>query len=242
MLDLGMGFLLSFIIVTTLFLSRGSNDNLTKTGETKNELIIGWCIIIFSVILGFTIGNFYNRYIDIRNTLVNEVINLQIIYRIFKVLPNSEGVVESIKKYTESVLLDLKCSLQNGYYSQKTEYLYMNMDNTIIKYFNEYNTNSFLTSVISRLSTSQRIKVIDQEIRTGDFYINILWVLFSLILIPLYFAKMPNKKIQFVIEFCLLSIFISGIVLCGYINNPFVETPVTLKLTMYSDFLNELNT
>ena len=240
-MDLIGGFALSFILTSLLYILRTPQEYLSKVGETKTELIIGWCIIVFSIILGFTIVNFYNRYIEIRNILVNEIVNLQIIYRTFDKFDNSEVVLESIRNYVESVLNDLQYSLQNDVYSKKTELLYRKMDNSIISYFNDHRDNTFISTINSRLSTSQRIKVIiDQEIVTGNFYINILWLLFALILIPLYFAKMPNKIIQFIIEFCLLSIFITGIVLCGFINNPFVESPVTLKFTMYSDLLDEM--
>ena len=49
------------------------------------------------------------------------------------------------------------------------------------------------------------------------------------------------NELTFLIEFCLLSMFLTGIYLCTAINNPFVESPVMLKFTMYEDLLAEIN-
>ena len=240
-MDIATGIVLSFLLTLLLFLLRALNldSNITVM---NSELIIGWCVLMFSIILGFAILIFYNRYIEVRNTLVDEVINLQIIYRTFTQLPNSEQVLKNIKNYVESVLTNLKCSLKNGVYSPVTEKLYRKMDLSIIQYFSDNPTSLFISTTMDRLSTCQKIKAIDNEITTGNFYIKVLWFLFIFVLIPLYFDKMPNKVAQTISEFCLLSIFTTGIVLCDNINNPFADTPVALQFTMYSDLLSEINT
>jgi hypothetical protein len=240
-MDLFYYYILSFLIVILLFVLRNNDRNLSQDGKNKTGEIVSWCIIIFGIILGFTIANFYNRYIETREILVNEIVNLQIIYRTFKVLPDNQKVIKSIKNYVKSVINDLQYSLQNNVYSIETSNYYRIMDSNIIEYFNEYKTNPFISTINNRLSTSERIKILSQEVITGNFYILMLWFLFIFILIPLYFLKMPDKFIQLLIEFCLLSMFLTGIYLCTTINNPFIESPIMLKFTMYEDLLDEIN-
>lgn len=229
-MDLACGFLLSFLFVVILFISREYKDN-KSIDDSKIEFIIGWSIILFSLILGFTIGNFYNRYIETRNMLVDEVVNLQIIYRTFKVFPNTDNIIDSIKLYVSSILNNSEDTFNN----------HINMDNKIIEYFNENQSNQFLTTTMNRLSSSEKIKTIKNEILNGQFFINILWFLLALIVIPFYFLKTSNKINQSVIELFLFTILITGIVLCEYINNPFIDSPIKIKFDSYYDLLNEIN-
>ena len=103
-------FIISMMIVLLLLVLRRNYDGLSPDGTSKTELLVGWCIIVYSIILGFTLNNFYNRYKEIRKTLVNEVTNLQIIYRIMKQLPNSENVIQSIKADVRADLEELRFS------------------------------------------------------------------------------------------------------------------------------------
>lgn len=230
-MDLFSGFCLSFLIVIILYILREINN--TDNKNSKIEFVIGWSIILFSIILGFTIGNFYNRYIETRNMLVDEVANLQIIYSTFKVLPDSENVIDSMKAYLSSILCN-----DSDVESSK---LSLNMNEDIIDYFNKNQENKFLTTIMNRVSPSQKLKMIKNEIKNGQFFINILWFLFTLVIIPFYSLKICNKINQSIIEFFLVVILVTGIILCEYINDPFKETPLKINHDIYADLLNEIN-
>lgn len=214
--------------------------SLTTEGKTITYETVAWCIVVYGIILGFTISNFYNKYILIRETLVTEVTNLEIIFYILKFQPESLEVIYSIRSYVESVIDDLSCSLQNNKYSPKTAAKYDYMNDEIIKYFTNSKSN-LSVGVINRMSTSEKIEVLVKEIDTGNFYVSVLWLLFFVILIPLYFSKMKNRSVQFLLELCLLIIFLTGIYMCTILNNPFIKSPISLDFASYKSFLAQID-
>lgn len=226
------------MVVVLFYNTRPSYEKLTEKGENVTGETIGWCILIFSLILGFTIANFYARYIEIRETFVTEVTNLQIISRFIDKNLGKSALL-SIKEYAKSVLDDLQYSLANKCYSKRTADLYAKMNTNIQEYLNQ--NSNFSTAIVNRMSTSQKIKVLVQEIDVGEFYISSIWLLFIFTLIPLYYSHMKNRKVQLILEFFLILIFSTGIYLCTILNNPLSDTPVKLNLSMYQDLIYEID-
>lgn len=198
---------------------------------------IGWTLIIYGLILAFSINIFYTRYIEIRTIFADEVNNLLLTYRYFKVLPDNEFVLHSIHSYANSVLNDLLPSLQNGEYSEKTNFYYTQMTNTIINYVNDHPTIVFDNNILIRLTTNERIKQIAIEIK-NQYYITIIWLLFLFVLIPMFFISTPNRSLQFLMDSCILIILLTLIYVITILNNPFRESPIQIELTMYQDLLN----
>ena len=224
------------VIITTIRPVRKSLDA-PERGIIQNS--IGWCLVIYGLILGFSINIFYTRYIEIRNTIVTDVTNLQITTKFFKSL-NAMNVVESIERYTESVINDLVPMLKSGKYSEKTAYLYWKMNQEIVTYVRDHPTVVFDNNILIRMSTDEKFKQILNEINISQYYIKILWFLFIFVLIPLFFISSPDKVIQFILDSSLLIILVTCIYLCSILNNPFMESPVSLKLAAYTDLLNEI--
>ena len=230
----------AIFIVSFLMVTRPSKDELSERGDEITSETIGWCILIFSLILGCNIANFYARYIEIRETFVNEVTNLQIISRILNEENDSMDALEGIKDYSSSVLEKLEKSLANGFYSPETAEKYQHMDKEIITFLKNTENKTFVTPIVNRMSTSQKVKVLVQEINVGKFYITILWLLFMLAIIPLYYSIMKNKLVQLILEFCLVIIFLTGLYVCTILNNPLADTPVKLDLNMYEQLKLEV--
>jgi hypothetical protein len=233
--------IIAIMIAIILYLTRFLVPTLSLNDKAITHEIVSWSIIIYGIILGFSISNFYNRYTSIRETLITEVTNLQIIYRIFKTLPDSEEVIESIKVYTINVTKELIISLGREEYLSSTVMLYRDMDNKIINYFNKHPGNPFVNQILSRLSTDQKIKKLVDEIKSGNYYINMLNILLIFIIIPLWFIKLDNSIIQFFMDICLLIIIACALYLLKILNNPFIKRPISFDLNMYSDLLNEIN-
>ena len=106
----------AFIITILLFLFRplvpkiDSNERLIING------IIAWSVTFYALIVAFSITIFYARYISIRDTVVEETTNLRIIYKIFRELPDSENVINSIKNYINNVITTLIPNLREQKY------------------------------------------------------------------------------------------------------------------------------
>jgi hypothetical protein len=239
-------------IILTVILSfiRPLRLNLTKEERNDVNNAVGWVLVIYGLIIAFSLTIFYQRYITIRDTFINQVTNLQITYRIFDTLSNSDDVnivkdsttvIESIRDYLDTIFNDLIPNLQKGKYSKMSENAYKKMDNEIIKFVGNHPTLSYNNALLLRLSTDQVIKRLVDEINVGKYYIKILFFLFIFILIPLWYSSLPEWKTQFLIDLCVLMILLTVLYLCTILNNPFMSSPVSIKLTAYEDLLEEVN-
>lgn len=235
--------LIAIIIAIILYLVRPFVPVLDLNDRTIVVSSISWMAIIYALLLTFSIQNFFNRYITIRDAFVNEGTNIQIIYRIFKLLPESnekDQVIESIKKYSENVINVLIPSLANKKYSTETDIYYNQMDQSILNYINIYGNNIFDNNLLLRLSTSQKIKQLVNEINVGDYYIQFLIIIFILIIIPLSLSKMVNAGIQLVIDLCFLIFVGSTIYLLTILGDPFGDNPIAFKMGLYTELLDEI--
>lgn len=231
--------IIAIIISIILCLIRPIRKDLDPSEKSIITGSIGWCLVIYGLMAGFSINIFYNRYLEIRNTFITEITNLQLTYRYFKTLPNSENVILSMKNYLKSIFIDLLPNLKNKKYSEKSEQLYRDMDNEIIKYLNS-NPNIFVNNILIRMGTDQKIKRLVDEINDGEYYINILIFLFIIILIPLWLTSTVDKYIQFIIDACILIILISALYICIILNNVFDDSPISIKMQGYQDLLDEI--
>ena len=212
--------------------------NQSESGVITNS--VGWCLVIYGLLLGFSITIFYGRYIEIRNFIATEVTNLSLIYNFFKVLPNSEEVVKSIKNYVFSVINEFLPSVKNREYNENTEKLYKIMDQEIIKYIQENPNSPFNNNILIRLSTDNKLKILSNEIKNGDYYIGILIFLFIVIVFLLWCSEIADFIVQFIVDLCLLVILLSSLYFCIILNNVFNESPIAVKMESYNDLLKEI--
>lgn len=235
--------LIAIIIAIFLYLIRPIIPVLNLNDRTIVVSSISWMAIIYALLLTFSIQNFFNRYITIRDAFVNEATNIQIIYRIFKLFPESiekDEVIENIKKYSENVVNVLIPALSEKKYSKDTEIYYNQMNQSILSYINRYENNTFDNNLLSRLSTSQKIKQLVNEIKVGDYYIQFLIIIFILIIIPLSLSKMENAIIQLVIDLSFLIFVGCTIYLLTILGDPFGDNPIAFKMGLYKELLDEI--
>ena len=62
--------------------------------------------VVFALLLAFTISGFNERYSQLRDIIISEVTQLQLIYRMVKGQPGSDIIVDNMKFYLESVIND----------------------------------------------------------------------------------------------------------------------------------------
>ena len=233
-------FYLLLALILSILLSQSRFKELSPTIDTIISTNVSWCIVIYAIILGFSISNFYNKYILIRDTFVKEATNIKLTYQIFKSLPSSierDNVLESVEKYVISVKTTLIKSLSNYEYDKLTNDLYHNMNTQIINYINTYPNGVFNNNILLRMSTSDYIKQITNEMNANKYYITLLWFLLIFVIFPLWLINLKNKLLQFTLDFCLLVILISCIYLCDVLSNPFVNSPVSINLKIFDDLL-----
>lgn len=232
---------LLFALILSLILSQTRFSELSPTLGTIISTNVAWCIVIYGIILGFSISNFYNKYILVRDTFVKEATNIKLTYQIFKQLPSSEerdNVLKSIEKYVISVKTTLVKSLANYEYDKTTNALYNQMNKEIINYVNTYPSNVFNNNILLRLSTSDYIKQITNEMNSSKYYITLLWFLLIFVIFPLWLIVLKSKLLQFTLDFSLLVILLSCIYLCDVLSNPFVNSPISIKLQIFNDLLD----
>ena len=111
------------------------------------------------------------------------------------------------------------------------------MNKEIIKYVNTEN-NNFNNNILFRLGTDDYVKQLVEQMKTGKYFILILWFLLFFILISITFLNILTLYVQFILDLCLIIMFLSSIYLCECLNNPFVKTPLSLNLDIYDDLLN----
>lgn len=229
----------AFVIACILIIIRRLQIN-TSLEKGVVEACVGWIIVTYGLILGFTISNFYNRYIEIRNIFIDETTNLRLTYNYFKDLPNNTEVILSIRKYVKSVQTYLGPSLANYEYSEECDINYQEMNTSITNYISKYPDNPYRLSILNRMSTDDHIKALTTEMKSGLYYIQILSFLIIFIIIPLYLINIESIVVQAFIDFCLFSIIFTGLYICTILNNPFKQSPITIQFLLYSDLLDSM--
>ena len=221
------------------------------TPKVNDDLaIISWFIIIYGLLLGFSINNFYNRLIVMRDTFINEVTNLEKIFEVFKNENKDETEIEKIKReeaiksiflYIENVSTVLKKNLEHRKYPLSTEKLHLEMNSAITAYLQTGSISSINNTLFNGLTTDIKIKKLVAEMNSGDFYINIILFLLFIITIPLMFYKMNIFWIQIILYSCLLIIVLTLIYVLTLLNNPFtLDNNFGINLNMYSDLLHKI--
>lgn len=234
MLILGTYIIIAIVISALMVFTR---HYFSVTNVANHDTIlfgVSWIIATFSLLLAFTISNFYNRYVTTRDDLINEASNLEIIYELLTKIPNSETPREAIKKYLLKII-----SLENFKTQGHQEYYSMRLK--IVNFLNDQITiHPFTNDILSRLSSDNHLEGLIREIKSGSYYINIICLLLVLVIIPLWFIYV-DKYLQLFLVTCLMTMFLIIIYLMEILNDPFGKSPLQIKFESYRDVLNRIN-
>jgi len=229
------------LIITLILFKTRVPIKITEKGTIFINSTFVCVIILFSLLLGFVISNFFTHLSDIRNNITYEILNLRIIYRMLYDSPNSEAVRISIENYLKLFVEIGIPSLEIKQYPAELEIKYNIMNYTIIKYLSDNPTNPFNNDIVSRLSSSEIMKVYIYETNQKKFYIYILILVFILILCVIYFVRLDSKIIQFLIESFFISILVLSLYLLNALNDPFnPKNPISVNLDGYKILLKEI--
>lgn len=246
MLELLVYIIVAIVIALIIFYTRRNFSHFNEPEQIFYTNIFGWFIIVFALLLTFTVSSFYQDFINIQEAFIIDCTNITMIYRVIKLGPQNKAsrrALRSIELYVESVINDTLPALQQEEYSPISEELYRKMDYDIIEYVysvDNLDDNPQLTDILSRLSTDQRIKKLSNGIKDGQFLINILLFISFFVFVGSWFVKLENKYIQLVLDLFLAIIIFVCIYLLEILNNPFIESPISINLSIYSDLLHEI--
>jgi amino acid permease len=195
--------------------------------------LIGLSAFIFSLLISFTISDLYQRYNTRRNLIADRIVKLKLTYQQLNLLPNTDMIIETMKKYLTSILKDSKSGLFNS--SQNTIDLQNLLNQQILTYVRDNNT-PFNLSLINDLDN--KVTIDNQSTTT---LITILILIAFLILLGLWFVNMQNNYVQFVLDFVVITIFTLAFYLIYEFTNPVPDSIFAVTDKPYEDLLNEIN-
>lgn len=241
MLDYIFVVLLLIIIISfsiSILVTSIKNINL-KFNVSERTIItnsVGWCLVIYGLILGFAITSFYNRYVEIRTIITTKASSFEILFNFLKTEEKSESRDNILKLLSTYLSTIIKYNNVNDY-----EKIHNLLNNSLIQYVKNNPTKPYNIRIINDLSTEQQLKKIFDEINISNFYLSILLFLFIIVLIPIMFTTTSNILVQFIIDFCVITILVSGLCLAYFLANPFVSSPISINLSLFEKLSKEIN-
>lgn len=230
--------LISFSISIFISLIKSLNIKLNVYERSIISTSVGWCLVIYSLILAFAINSFYTRYLDIRTIITNKASSIELLYSFLKVQKKSEQrdkTILALSKYLSEISSELYSNINNY------DKIHKELNDEIIKCIGENPNSPYNYKILADLSTEQQLKKIFDEIQSSNYYISILIFLFLIVLIPISFTTSNVKYVQFMVDFCVITILISGLSLAYFLANPFVSSPISINLNFFSDLSKDID-
>lgn len=229
------------LIIALLFTrSRSLHRPLTDQEKSIAKPLTSLSAIIFALLLGFTVSNFFTRFTDIRNTIIDEVTNLELIYRILKRQPDNQVAIDAMKAYLQSVVTEEWTALENRKDTPITEELYRKMDTAIIEYVQTHASGSD-NSILERLSTDERRKRLVTALQENNTLIIFIVIAALITLLGFWLLSDNSSQMMFLFDFSIIAVITIGIFLLVIFDRPFSVQGVGLTNQVYQDLLNEIN-
>lgn len=228
--------LFAIMLVLMLMISRptfieGDNDRSTISES------VGWIMFIYSLILAFSITVFYERYVEMRNSLLDLVYNLETMTEYLSNLEGTDEIILKIKDYAVDMNSNIE-GYRNGKEFKHDNEKYDVMRSAVVKYFSEHNDISYGDSIIDKMSSFQKINTLMDEIKSGNHYIGIIWYLTFFVYVMLWLNSLDNNYLEIITETVITVIIMTAIYLCDVFNDPFSDSPVNLDVNHLAKFAN----
>jgi ABC-type multidrug transport system fused ATPase/permease subunit len=238
-LDLLVVFILSvvlglFFVLTKLFYQPTSPDNQSIIGLT-----VTFTSLVFGLLLGFTVSNFWNRYIEISDFITEEAESLKKLYRVVKDYPNTENIVNAIQNYTDNTINSEWKLLEQGKFSAENENLFKNITTQINEYIKQNPDTPLINSIYNLIPERDKLK---NTLFTNFTNSLILIVIVSALvtLIGFWLLRNVNFYIQFIIDVGIILIIVLSVYLLYELSNPF-KGVFKLEPVLYEDLFNEID-
>jgi len=234
-------FFVSFIVAVMLTALRRTYcfDNIEE--QTIIIPIIAFISLLFILLITFVISGLWQRYTDLRSTLVQDANKLQLVYRTLKQLPNTEEITENIKRYVNNTInVELNTLDEINSYNTQNNLIYRQITMQIIAYVQRYDP-----VVKDLLLSNIDIEEHDLQLSTKQIS-NTLFVIVVIValatLVSFWFLNIKTILPLFILNF--ISIFV--IFLCIYLvyqlSNPFTSKLIGLAHSnIYTNFYQEIN-
>lgn len=234
-LVLAVAFFVSLIFVW----SKKFHRKLNPDEQTVIGITVTFATLVFSLLLGFTISGFSDRYFTLRNVLLNEVANLQITYRLIHKLPGSEPVVTAMRDYVQSVIRDEWPALKRDELSPTTDAYHNRLDEAIATFVQANPNNPISSTLLSRLTTNERANRLASR-RGVTFLVAVVILSALLCLVGFWYLGIEHKTVQFLVDFGIIAIVFVGLYLLYILQQPFNDSEVTLSPIAYENLLQEV--
>lgn len=232
-------YLLVALILSIFFnLTRRFHRELSPSEHTVALSLTAFTALIFSLLLGFTVSNFLERFLDIRNTMIEEVTNLQLVYRALAVRDDTSDVIATMREYVDSVLNEEWPALEERKASDITEMKYRTMDRAIISYLETH--PQFQLNVYDRLSTSERRKRLIGALKNNNTLIVFIIVTGIITLFGFWLLSNISNVLMWLLDFTVLAVIAIGIFMLVIFDRPFSVAGMGIPKDIYEDLAQEL--
>lgn len=231
------------LVVATIFnWTRQFHGVISEDLRRSMGAILGFAAISFSLLLGFMVSYFLTRFLDIERTLVDEVTQLQLIYRMLKPLPESAPIISALRTYVQSVITEEWPALQRGESSPRTEALQAQFSELLIQYFADPQHSVTLGQVVlAKLSTGEWRKRLATVLRANRFLISVIAIAGFITLLGFWLYHHRTNIYAFLVDFVIISLVALGLFLLVVLNRPFAQSNLGVSPLIYEDLLREID-
>lgn len=208
--------------------------------RAENQQVIGISItftsVVFGLLLGFTVSNFWNRYITIGDFISEEAQQLSEMYNIVKGYPGTQGIINALQLYLENTInVEFKFLAQNKT-SKENDVLFKNIIIEINNYVRENPNTPIANTLYTLIPERERLK----NTINASFSNYLIWIIIISAIITLvgfWLLQNENLYFQLIIDVGIIAIISLSIYLLYELKNPFSG----IFQIQPTDFINLLN-
>lgn len=202
--------------------------------------ILGYSVSLvgffLTLLLSFTITSYATRYSLLKNQILQDSEDLMLLIKYLKRLPNTSSILDSISKYATYIAgrIDEGVSFIDGVHDE----LYNDINDKVLEYV-QNNSTPFNSELLSRLKSSEAIsRDYDNRANRYIFYMCIFFAVLTLI--GFLYISVPDVKIMFTIDFCLIGIIVASLYIIYIYGQPFGNASIGINSQSYQDVLKML--
>lgn len=229
------------IVVFIVFVLATTKPKIERNVDDRATLSesVGWIMFIYSLILAFSITIFYARYVEIRDSILELIYDLETITEYFISLDGTDEIIKNIEAYSADKFEDLKAYKEKGIYpNDKSSFNLMRTN--ITKYIISNPSLTYGSDILDKISHFQKIDALVDEISSGHYYMGIIYFMTFFVYVMLWFNSLNNDILEMITEMVISVIIFTAIYLCDILNDPISDSPVGMDINHLSRFAESL--